>query len=217
MIARMTVLCAILAAAGCGSGQRDEKPVVSGVVVYRKKLPDNREIVVVRGPGMDATAMRGLLAPQTLAETMEMYPVRLEVRSGTAPPFVVGTRLLRLSSIEQFSGFDTLDVLVDPNRIVVATAEFGGIRLWRFDLLESSVALADLEFGDWTNVAAPVPLDRQIVRVVLGHSRDGKGITAEVTDLRPDLPRPIVFEQVGDEWKFETKHKMPPLFPEQGK
>lgn len=192
-------------------------PTVSGVVVYRKKLLDNREIVVVRGPGVDAAVMGGLLEPQALAETMEMYPVRLEIHSDSAPPLVLGTRLLRLSSIEQFGGFDTLDVLVDPNLIVAATAEFGGIRLWRLDLLESSVALADLEFRDWTNVAAPVPLDRHIVRVVLGHSRDGKRITAEVTDLRPDSPVPIAFEQVGDEWKFETKHKIPPIFPEQGK
>lgn len=189
----------------CGGVRGAEGPQKTGEQdVWRKSLPNNREIVVVRGPEVSPQFLGGLVGEQFEAEASTVYTIRVELRTSGQPTLLLTSRIVSEGRQASDKGFDVLDAMVERGQITLAIAQFADIGLWRIGLTREPLsAMAWLKSADWSPWAAAHPRDRNNVKVTLSRSQDGK-LTAEVADLfggRDRFPH-ARFVQKADEWEF---------------
>lgn len=183
------ITCVLALFCCCGLARADGRPAVSEETLFRLPLSGGREIAVVRGPAVDVSLLRGLVSDLVFQQTAALYPIRAELRSPALPPQVFWTYLEREPTAASQKGFAVLDAAVAPDQLILATAEGGGILIWRIELCGGSQA-AWLHGGDWSQIAAVEPLDGSMVRVKLGFTDDGKRQAADRPGHRPAGQQP---------------------------
>jgi hypothetical protein len=174
-------------------------------VVYRKKLDEGLELVVIRGPNVSMSDVLRVAGNERLADVTAVFPIRAEIQSDGISLLPLGTRLVCETTLQGRlrGGFDVLDASVDRADLVLATAENGLIKLWKINPFGETRGTA-LRPGDWSALSAIRPLDRTKVSVKLGWTQH-RLVEAVVEDLRgPKEKHRSRFVQVGkEEWEFE--------------
>jgi len=201
------------------AGKSDEttENLKEDVVLFRKAIDENRDLIVVRSamhPVADIRMpdARGIVRPSGKDSTLQepgnsglidgCYSVILQVVHGRSAPLTLAARPFFHHSAGPSSGEIVVwDVLVDHETFVVAIGTWK-IRLWRFVLFaqDGLPQMSDTALSShWTGVALASHLDRQSVSVKLSLLKDGR-IQADVDDLRAH--RQTRYLQNDDEWKF---------------
>ena len=102
-----------------------------------------------------------------------------------------------------------LDARVDRGTLVIGTYNGLAILLGRGDIAKpnsGAIAWTGLPTNEWTMSAVPRPKQYGEVSMKLTCSEAGRW-KAEVTHRWDDAQRTTVFEQTGDEWRFDRLRK----------
>jgi len=175
-----------------------------GDIAFRKTMKSGREVVVTRGASLPANELVGIVPDAHLRELNSAFPLRVELRSGSASSIPMASRIVLVRNIpgRGFGGFEVFDALFDAGELVLASGENGEIVLWHVTVL-GLTRCAVLRNSDWTLFAALVPLDKNAVGVELGLTEDHR-VEAAVSDLRPHFKQHTRFVQIEKEaWKFK--------------
>lgn len=175
------------------------------LVLFRKAIGPDREIVIVRGPLIDRANMDAVLAKELLRQSTAIYAVRVEIHTAGQPTALLASRL-RVETQNPNLGTKVLDVLVEAGTVVVALVEGHEVGLWRVTGGSNNHAdWAVLRSADWAFAAPLRPLDDRHVAVRLERSIDNGLVVAEVTDLTALEPMITLFEQTTDQWAFMVR------------
>ena len=155
------------------------------VVLFRKRLDDDRELVVVRGRNIPITVIKGIstISADNKNNITGVSSLRCELHSATNGPLILANRLIYEPVGWGGHRFQVrLDMLVSPEKIIIAAIDGPLITLWAVTPMAAE-ANQFAWLNDWTRFAAMVPLDKTMVSVKLGRTENGL-ILAEVNDLR---------------------------------
>lgn len=141
------------------------------LVLFRKVLEQDRQILVVKGRTHDVSLLRGLIDPRLMEQATGAYPIRIELHGPADSAVVIASRL-RVEALPPATGDAALDVLAEVGQIVVVMIEGHNLAIW-------SVPVGSTRSPTWTvlppsewSVAAPLrPLDPKHIKVkLLRHS-----------------------------------------------
>ena len=204
-------LATILAITGCHSGVTQSNTcadVHNDQLIMTKALPSGSDLVFVQGAPIHLGRIRELLEAAYADNLVEFVPIRMELRPAGAAPIVLWTHLKAVGKWwRSGSDFDVLDVLVEPDhdQIVVAATEDYDLQIWSVNLSQGK-AYCTSPVG-WTLRAAPIPLDRNNLRVRLARDRVSGKLTAEVAEINRPVelgpPSNSLFEQNDGKWEFK--------------
>jgi hypothetical protein len=174
----------------------------SEVVLFRKRLDDDRELVVVRGRSVPLTVMEGIIAisAENRKHITGVSSLRCEIHSATNGPLIVAHRLIYDTIGRIGHRFQVLDLLVSPERIVIAAIDGPLLVLWAITPMAAE-ANHCAWLNDWTRVAAMVPLDKTMVGAKLRTDDNGR-IHVEIDDLRSNSKRHTEYIQAPNDWTF---------------
>jgi hypothetical protein len=171
-------------------------------VLYRKTLAEGRELVVVQESLVLVTRFKGLLSEHLRGQTAAFCSISVELRSGGQPPLRLWSQLCRLERETEYNEFEVLDLLLLPDRVVVALAGQG-----------SSIDIVEIAFGgpnrlnylrgaDWSSIPVSLPTRPGRLRTKLEYNEKEKRIEFQVTDSLEELKQHTLFYQKGNEWEF---------------
>lgn len=182
-----------------------EMTIENELVLFRKAVGPDRELVIVRGPLTDRANMDAVLAKELLQQSTAIYAVRVELHAAGQPSILLASRL-RVETRNPNHGTKVLNVLVEEGTVVVALVEGHEVGLWRVTGGSGNHAdWAVLRSADWAFAAPLRPLDDRHVAVRLERSIDNGLVVAEVTDLTALEPMITLFEQTTDQWAFMVR------------
>lgn len=174
------------------------------IVVFQKAIDDRRTVAVVIGKPFAPNLLKGLMKAEYVEQLTALRPIRVELRQPGEPDIVLVSRLKAEGQAEFTRGFDVLDMLIEPGRIILAATEGAGIVLWQVGVPDERLTRWGVPGGEWAAAAAMSKLDRNNVGITLGRSKAGV-LTVEIVDRRIAAPHQhTVFEQIADQWEFRV-------------
>lgn len=165
------------------------------VVLYRKPLADGRALVVVREPGRDPAALRGLAHPELPKQASAIYVVRVELHAPGAPALLLGSRLqfdFKPEFGHEDNGFDVLDAFLGGGRCLLVTGEGAAACVWEL-AMPGMANVGHTRLRDRAGAANAQRITRQQFRAAVKQSADGK-LTVEFVDLRTAVWEHTLYE-----------------------
>ena len=170
-------------------------------LLYAKRMPDGSTVEMVRGGRVSLTDCRAALGSKSFEGATALYSVRLQIHPVNKPPIVLWSRFKSHYDQPKNDGVDVLDVLVGPDRIIVATAEDEAISVWFLGFYMGDSPRALLESIDWTGSARSSFVSHDNVDAKIGRSADGSKIIVTVTERGQPANCTTVYEQTSsDAW-----------------
>jgi hypothetical protein len=172
-------------------------------VLHRKTIPGDRELVVTQGPLVAATALAGIYAPPHGHQFSGMFSLAVELHSPPAPPLCLWSQLRVCEREAEYDEYEVLDLLVLPERLVLATGEAGSsIRLTEIRIASSTRGASLTGLPPWSLLGASIPNRPGRLGATLRFNDKQSRIEVEVTDHLQHTKQHTSFEQKPDAWEF---------------
>jgi len=195
-------LCAVFNAA-----QATTQPSTE-IVMYQQELGEGRKLVVTKEPVVLASALKDLLPPSIVDRANSaptgFFSINVELRfaSGQSLRLWSDHRAIHRERPTEYGEYQVLDVVVMPNRILLAMATVGS----QIYLHEISVYGRTQSYGlpglDWNLLAAAIPAPPGRLSAKWSYDERQKLVQIEVVDFLQETKQHTFFEQKGDAWEF---------------
>ncbi|HZL36404.1 MAG TPA: hypothetical protein VFC78_13880 [Tepidisphaeraceae bacterium] len=188
----------------------------SATIFASQLRADGSHIEVVRGDYLSLQACRSAVAPNSFQGATAIYPVSLQIRPPKGPPIILWRRIKSEYNDPISDGIAVLDMAVEPERIILVTAEDTNISVWFFGFYFGDSPRAVLSAADWGGASGAFHVGRDNVQAKIGRTTDGLRLTLTVMERGKSTNRRTVYEQVSDDaWpmapKFRIVSQTPPL------